>query len=96
MGRATFEEGQSLGKVEASGKNKVGVDMDPHEHFLWATEALKAERLDKQQVIAVVIKAVDDTFTTQVEGSLNQGASREKGCCTRNVPFNTKPLLGRD
>ncbi|KAF5933886.1 hypothetical protein HYC85_030057 [Camellia sinensis] len=94
--RATFEEGQSFGKVESSGKNKVGVDMDPHEHLLWAAEALKAEGLDKQQVIAVITKAVDDTFTTQVESSLNQGASREKGRCARNVPFSSKPLLGRD
>ncbi|KAF5934287.1 hypothetical protein HYC85_030458 [Camellia sinensis] len=31
--RAAFEECQSLGKVEANGKNKVGAGMDPHNIF---------------------------------------------------------------
>ena len=39
--RTVFEECQSLGKVKASGKNKIGADMDPHEHLLLAVEALK-------------------------------------------------------
>lgn len=39
---------------------------------------------------------MDDIFTTQVGGSLNQGASREKGRCIRNVPFNYNPALRRD
>ncbi|KAF5933879.1 hypothetical protein HYC85_030050 [Camellia sinensis] len=95
-GRAAFEEGQSLGKVEASGKNKVGAGIGPHEHLQWDIEALKAEGLNKQQVLTVVAKIVDDTFATQNESSLNQGAIREKGRCTRNVPFSSKPLLGRD
>ncbi|KAF5932261.1 hypothetical protein HYC85_028432 [Camellia sinensis] len=96
LGRAAFEESQTLGKVEGSGKNKVGAGMDPHEHLLLAVEALKAKGLNKEQVLAVVAKTVDDTFATQVRGSLNQGASREKGCCTRNVPFSSNPVLGRD
>ncbi|KAF5932272.1 hypothetical protein HYC85_028443 [Camellia sinensis] len=70
LGRVALEEGHSLGKVEASGKNK--------------------------QVLAVVAKTVDDTFATQNESSSNQGASQEKGRCTRNVPFSSKPSLGRD
>ena len=57
--------------MEASGKNKVGVDIDPHEHLMWAVEALKAEGLNKQQVIAVVAKIMDGTFATQDESSLN-------------------------
>ncbi|THG15787.1 hypothetical protein TEA_028689 [Camellia sinensis var. sinensis] len=82
--RAVFEECQSLGKVEADGKNKVGAGIGPHEHLLLAVEALKAEGLNKQQVLTVVAKTVDDIFATQVGGSLNQGASREKGRCIRN------------
>ncbi|KAF5933159.1 hypothetical protein HYC85_029330 [Camellia sinensis] len=95
-GRAAFEEGQSLGKMEASGKNKVGAGIGPHEHLQWDIEALKAEGLNKQQVLAVVVKIVEDTFAIQNERSLNQEASREKGRCTRNVPFSAKPLLGKD
>ncbi|KAF5933657.1 hypothetical protein HYC85_029828 [Camellia sinensis] len=95
-GRAAFEEGQSLGKVEASGKNKVGAGIGPHERLQWDIEALKAEGLNKQQVLAVVAKIVDGTFATQNESSLNQGAIREKGRCTGNVPFSSKPLFGRD
>ena len=94
--RAAFEECQSLGKVEASGKNKIGADMDPHEHLLLAVEVLKAEGLNKEQVLAVVAKTVDDIFATQVGGSLNQGARREKGRCTKNVPFSSNPVLGRN
>ncbi|KAF5933378.1 hypothetical protein HYC85_029549 [Camellia sinensis] len=93
---AVFEECQSLGKVEASGKNKIGADMDPHEHHLLAVEALKAEGMNKEQVLAVVAKTVDNIFATQVEGSLNQGESREKGRCIRNVPFSYNPTLRRD
>ncbi|KAF5932345.1 hypothetical protein HYC85_028516 [Camellia sinensis] len=96
LGRATFEEGQSLGKVKASGKNKVGAGIGPHEHLQWVVEALKAEGLNKQQVLAVVAKTVDVTFVAQVEGSLNQGASREKRCRARNVPFSSNPTLIRD
>ncbi|KAF5931837.1 hypothetical protein HYC85_028008 [Camellia sinensis] len=94
--RAAFEECQSLGKVEASGKNKVGAGMDPHEHLLSAVEALKAEGLNKQQVLVVVAKTVDNTFATQVGGSLNQGKNREKGHRTRNDPVSSNPPLGRD
>ncbi|KAF5932409.1 hypothetical protein HYC85_028580 [Camellia sinensis] len=94
--RAVFEECQSLGKVEADGKNKVGTGIGPHEHLLLAVEALKAEGLNKQQVLAVVAKTVDDIFATQVGGSLNQGASREKGRCIRNVHFSYNPALRRD
>ena len=46
LGRPAFEEGQSLGIVEASGRNKIGADMDPNEHLLLADEALKAEGLN--------------------------------------------------
>ena len=94
--RAAFEECQSLGKVEASGKNKVGAGMDSHEHLLSAVEALKAEGLNKQQVLAVVAKIVDNTFATQVGSSLNQGKNREKGHRTRNDPVSSNPPLGRD
>ncbi|KAF5933077.1 hypothetical protein HYC85_029248 [Camellia sinensis] len=96
LGRVALEEGQSLGKVEASGKNKVGAGIGPHEHLQWDIEALKAEGLNKQQVLIVVAKTVDDTFATRNESSSNQGTSREKGRCTRNVPFSSKPLLRRD
>ena len=34
-----------------------------------------AKGLNKEQVLAVVAKTVDDIFATQVGGSLNQGAS---------------------
>ncbi|KAF5934576.1 hypothetical protein HYC85_030747 [Camellia sinensis] len=94
--RAAFEEGQSLGKVEASGKSKVGAGMDHHEHLLFAVKALKAEGLNKEQVVAVVAKAVDDTFATQVGGNLNQREHREKGCHTRDDPIISNPPLGRD
>ena len=70
--------------------------MDPHEHLLLAVEALKAEGLTKEQVLAVVAKTVGDIFATQVRGSLNQGSSREKDRCTRNVPFSSNPVLGKD
>ncbi|KAF5931644.1 hypothetical protein HYC85_027815 [Camellia sinensis] len=96
LGRAAFEEGRSLDQVEASGENKIGLDMDPHEHLLLAVEALKAEGLNKEQVLTVVAKTVDDTFATQNESILNQGASREKGRCIRNVPFSYNPALRRD
>lgn len=66
LGRAAFEESQSLGGMEVSGRNKIAADMDPNEHLLLAVEALKAEGLNKEQVLAVVAKAVDDTFATQV------------------------------
>ena len=96
LGLAAFEESQTLGKGEAGGKNKVGASIGPHEHLQRAVEALKAEGLNKQQVLAVVAKTIDDTFATQVGGSLNQGASRDKRCCTRNTPFSSNPTLGRD
>ncbi|KAF5934433.1 hypothetical protein HYC85_030604 [Camellia sinensis] len=62
----------------------------------WRRVALKAEGVNKEQVLAVVAKTVDDTFATQNESILNQGASREKGRCIRNVPFSYNPALGRD
>ena len=65
LGRVVLEEGQSLSKVEARGENKVGAGINPHEHLLWAVEALKVEGLNKQQVLAVVAKTVDDTFVAQ-------------------------------
>ncbi|KAF5933168.1 hypothetical protein HYC85_029339 [Camellia sinensis] len=94
--RAVLEECQSLGEVKASGKNKIGTDMDPHEHLLLAVEALKAKGLDKEQVLTVVAKAVDDTFATQVGSSLNQRENREKGRYTRGNPVSSNPPLGRD
>ena len=96
LGQAAFEESQSLGGVEVSGRNKIGADMDPNERLLLAIEALKAEGLNKEQVLAVVAKAVDDTFATQVGGSLNQREHREKGCHTRDDPVISNPPLGRD
>ncbi|GMP34172.1 hypothetical protein CsSME_00007156 [Camellia sinensis var. sinensis] len=87
---------QSLGKVEASGKNKVGVSIDPDAHLRWAIEALKVEGLNKQQVLTVVAKTVDDTFVAQVRGILNQMVSHEKGCLTRNTPFNSTLTPVRD
>mgnify|MGYP003702688243 CR=1 FL=1 len=70
--------------------------MDPHEHLLSVVEALKAEGLNKQQVLAVIAKTVDNTFATQNEGSLNQGASREKGHHTRDDPISSNHPLRRD
>ncbi|GMP98065.1 hypothetical protein CsSME_00046090 [Camellia sinensis var. sinensis] len=87
---------QTFGQAEVSGKNKVGTDIDPYEHLLRTVEVLKADGLNKQQVLAVVAKTVDDTFTTQNESSSNQGENREKGNCTRNNPFSSKPTLGKD
>ena len=55
---------QSLGKVEVKGKNKAGASIDPYEHLQWAIEALKGKGLNKQQVLVVVAKTVDDTFVT--------------------------------
>ena len=82
--------------MEASGKNKVGAGIGPHEHLQWVVEALKAERLNKQQVLAVVAGTVGDTFATKNESSLNQGTNREKGHRTRNDPLSFNPALGRD
>ena len=70
--------------------------MDPHERLLFAVKALKAEGLNKQQVLAVVAIPEDYTFATQVGGSLNQGARREKGHHTRDDPAISNPPLGRD
>ena len=94
--RVAFEEFQSLGKVEASGRNKIGADMDPNEHLLLAVEALKVEGLNKEQVLAVVAKAVDDTFATQVGNRLNQRENREKGRYTRGNPVSSNPSLRKD
>ncbi|THG07391.1 hypothetical protein TEA_013110 [Camellia sinensis var. sinensis] len=55
----------------------------------------KASEKNKQ-VLAVVAKTVEDTFVTQNESSSNQCENRDKGRCTRNDPFNSKPALGRD
>ncbi|KAF5933182.1 hypothetical protein HYC85_029353 [Camellia sinensis] len=62
---------QSLGKAEARGKNKAGASIDPDAHLRCAIETLKVQGLNKQQVLAVVAKTVDDTFVTQVESILN-------------------------
>ncbi|KAF5933731.1 hypothetical protein HYC85_029902 [Camellia sinensis] len=94
--QAIFEERQSLGEVKASGKNKIGATMDPHEHLLLAVEALKAKGLNKEQVLTVVAKAVDDTFATQVGNSLNQRENREKGRYTRGNPVSSNPSLRKD
>ena len=53
-------------------------DTDPIEQLLWAVEALKAEGMSKQQVFAVVAKAVDDVFPTPTEGSTSQLGNRER------------------
>ncbi|KAF5933752.1 hypothetical protein HYC85_029923 [Camellia sinensis] len=60
------------------------------------TDALKAEGLNKQQVLAVVAKTMEDTFATQNESSSNQGKNREKGRRTRNDPLSSKSTLGKD
>ena len=96
LGRAAFEESQSLGGMEVSGRNKVAADMEPNEHLLLAVEALKAEGLNKEQVLAVVAKAVDDTFAVQVGGGLNQRENREKGRYTRGNPVSSNPSLRKD
>lgn len=89
---------QSLGQAEASYKNKAGTSIDPYAHLWWAIETLKVKGLNKQQVLAVVAKTMDDTFVVQVESILNQRVSRKKGCFTRNThpdsspkPMNTQP-----
>ncbi|KAF5933070.1 hypothetical protein HYC85_029241 [Camellia sinensis] len=96
LGRAAFEESQSLGGMEVSGRNKIGAGMDPNERLLLAIEALKAEGLNKEQVLAVVAKAVDDTFVAQIGGGLNQREHREKDCHTRDDPAISNPALRRD
>ncbi|GMP55391.1 hypothetical protein CsSME_00020226 [Camellia sinensis var. sinensis] len=87
---------QSLGKVEASGKNMVGASINPYAHLRWDIEALKVKGLNKQQVFAVVTKTMDDTFVAQVGCILNQGISHEKGCHTRNTPFSSTLTPVRD
>ena len=74
----------------------IAADMEPNEHLLLAVAALKAEGLNKEQVLAVVAKAVDDTFATQLRDSLHQGASREKGHHTRDDHTSSNHPLGRD
>ncbi|KAF5932742.1 hypothetical protein HYC85_028913 [Camellia sinensis] len=96
LGRAAFEESQSLDKVEATSRSKVGAGIGPHEHLRWDIEALKAEGLNKEQVLAVVAKAVDDTFAAQVGGGLNQREHREKDCHTRDDHAISNPPLGGD
>jgi len=83
LGRVALEEGHSLGKVEASGKNKVGASIGPHEHLQWDIEASKAEGLNKQQVVAVVAKTMDDTFATQNESNSNRGQAGRRAIVPR-------------
>ncbi|GMP69098.1 hypothetical protein CsSME_00028490 [Camellia sinensis var. sinensis] len=85
---------QTFYQAEANGKNKVKADTDPYEQLLWAVEALKAGGLNKQQLLAVAVKTVDDTFPTQSESSSSLGENREKGRRTRNDPLSSNPVLG--
>ncbi|KAI8014581.1 hypothetical protein LOK49_LG05G03539 [Camellia lanceoleosa] len=87
---------QSLGKTEASGKNEAEASIDPYAHLQWAIEALKVKGLNKQQVLAVVTKTMDDTFVTQIGSILIQGVIHKKRCCTRNTPSSSSPTLVRD
>ncbi|GMP31286.1 hypothetical protein CsSME_00005561 [Camellia sinensis var. sinensis] len=73
---------QSLSKAEASGNNKAGASIDPDAHLRCAIEALKVRWLNKQQVLVVVVKTVNDTFIAQDESILNQGVNKENGCFT--------------
>ncbi|KAF5933217.1 hypothetical protein HYC85_029388 [Camellia sinensis] len=87
---------QTFHQAETSGKNKMKVDTDPYEQLLWAVEALKARGLNKQQVLAVAVKTVDDTFPTQSEISSIQGENRDKDRRTRTIPSNPNPAPGKD
>ncbi|GMP36124.1 hypothetical protein CsSME_00008340 [Camellia sinensis var. sinensis] len=87
---------QTLDQVEARGKNKMGIDVDPVEQLLWAVEALKAGGLNKQQVLTVVTKTVNDIFPTQTEGSTSQRENRDKDRRTRTVPPNPNPVTRKD
>ncbi|GMP35487.1 hypothetical protein CsSME_00007897 [Camellia sinensis var. sinensis] len=62
---------QSLGQAEPCCKSKVETYIDLYAHLQWATETLKVKGVNKQQVLAVVAKTVDDTFIAQVESILN-------------------------
>ncbi|KAF5933759.1 hypothetical protein HYC85_029930 [Camellia sinensis] len=87
---------QTFHQAEASGKDKVKVDSDPYERLLWAVEALKVGELNRQQVLAVTEKTVDDSFPTQSESSSSQGENRDKDPRTRTVPSNPNPAPGKD
>ncbi|KAF5932137.1 hypothetical protein HYC85_028308 [Camellia sinensis] len=54
-------------------------------------KTLKIKRLNKQHVLELVAKTVDDTFVAQGESILNQGPSNGKGCFTRNTHPNSSP-----
>ena len=53
-------------------------DADPIEQLLWAVEALKAEGMNKQQISAVMSKAVEDAFPTPPEGNSSQSENRDR------------------
>ena len=53
---------QTVHQAEASGTDKIKEATDPYEQLLQTVEALKAEGLNKQQVLAVAAKIVSDTL----------------------------------
>ncbi|KAF5934616.1 hypothetical protein HYC85_030787 [Camellia sinensis] len=75
---------QTSHQAEASGKNKMRAD------------ALKAGGLNKQQVLAVLAKTVDDIFPTQTESSSSQRENRDRDRHIRTVPSHPNPALGKD
>ncbi|XP_028084932.1 G-type lectin S-receptor-like serine/threonine-protein kinase At2g19130 [Camellia sinensis] len=66
-GLHTEAKTQTSHQAEASGKNKIKMDADPYKQLQQAVEVLKAEGLNKQQVLAILAKTVDDIFPTQTE-----------------------------
>jgi len=62
---------QSLGQAEAGDKNKAGTSIDPYLQLWWAIKTSKTKGLNKQQVLEVVAKTVDNTFVAQGESILN-------------------------
>mgnify|MGYP003702584241 CR=1 FL=1 len=56
--------------------------MDPYAHLRWAIKTLKVKGLNKEQVLEVVGKTVDDAFVTLDESILNQRGNNKNGCFT--------------
>ena len=66
------------------------------EQLLWAAEALKARGINKQQVFAVMTKAVDNAFPTPTKGSSSRAKNRDGPRHAKTVPVIPNPVPGKD